>query len=85
MRWLSKSVDALVAAWCDESNNDIPDVVVIGSGAGVLLTIPVDDNDPSLARTFNDLLARAYVYSERDGVKALLRSRGLTTITPPTP
>lgn len=59
--------------------------LLIGSGAGVLLTIPVDDNDPSLARTFNGLLARAYVYSERDGVKALLRSRGLTTITPPTP
>ena len=33
MRWLSKSVDTLVATWCDESNEDIPDVVVIGSGA----------------------------------------------------
>jgi prophage maintenance system killer protein len=58
--------------------------LLIGSGAGVLLTIPVDDNDPSLARTFNDLLARAYVYGERDGVKALLRSRGLTRLGPPT-
>jgi len=58
--------------------------LLIGSGAGVLLTIPVDDNDPSLARTFNDLLARAYVYADRDGVKALLRSRGLTRLGPPT-
>ncbi|WP_370375063.1 Fic family protein [Mycolicibacterium sp. CR10] len=49
--------------------------LLVGSGAGVLLTIPVDDNDPSVARTFNDLLARAYVYGEHDGVKTLLRSR----------
>lgn len=55
--------------------------LLIGSRAGALLTIPVDDNDPSLARTFNDLLARAYIYGEHDGVKTLLRSRGLT-ITP---
>ncbi len=51
--------------------------LLIGSGAGVLLTIPVDDDDPSLAATFHHLLARAYVYGERDGVKDLLRSRGL--------
>lgn len=55
--------------------------LLIGSLVGVLLTIPVDDNDSSLARRFNDLLARAYVYGEYDGVKALLRSRGLT-VTP---
>lgn len=58
--------------------------LLIGSGAGVLLTVPVDDDDPSLARTFNDLLARAYVYGERDGVKGLLRSRGLTRLGPQT-
>lgn len=51
--------------------------LLIGSGAGVLLTIPVDDDDPSLAAMFHHLLAKAYVYSERDGVKDLLRSRGL--------
>lgn len=51
---------------------------LISSRAGVLLTIPVDDNDPSLARTFNDLLARVYVYGEHEGVRGLLRSRGLT-------
>jgi prophage maintenance system killer protein len=58
--------------------------LLIGSGAGVLLTIPVDDDDPNLARTFNDLLARAYIYGERDGVKALLRSRGFARLGPPT-
>jgi prophage maintenance system killer protein len=54
--------------------------LLIGADTGVLLTIPVDDDDPSLARTFNDLLAKAYVYAERDGVKELLRSRGLTRL-----
>lgn len=58
------------------------DSLLISTGAGVLLTIPVDDNDPTLARTFNDLLARAYIYDELDDVKALLRSRGITNINP---
>lgn len=55
---------------------------LISTGTGVLLTIPVDDNDPTLAATFNDLLARAYIYDEPDAVKALLRSRGITRINP---
>jgi len=46
---------------------------------------PRRDNDPSLARTFNDLLARAYIDGERDSVKALLWGRGLTRPDPPTP
>jgi Fic/DOC family. len=54
--------------------------LLIGAGARVLLTIPVDDNDPGLTGTFNDLLARAYIFSERDGVKTMLRSRGFTRI-----
>lgn len=53
---------------------------LIGSGAAVLLTIPVDDNDPRLAARFHDLLARAYVDDERSGVKALLRSHGFASI-----
>ncbi|OHU47235.1 cell filamentation protein Fic [Mycobacteroides chelonae] len=56
--------------------------LLIGSDCGLLLTIPVDDNDPSVARAFNDLLARAYIHGENDGVKALLRRRGLTRIQP---
>lgn len=54
--------------------------LLIGPDAGVLLTIPVDDNDPSLAGAFHDLLARAYVYGEHDGVKDLLRRCGLTRL-----
>ena len=52
--------------------------LLIGSNAGVLLTIPVDDHDPSLAAMFHHRLARAYVYGEGDGVKELLRGRGFT-------
>lgn len=58
--------------------------LLIGAAAGVVLTIPVDDDDPSLAKQFNDLLAKAYIFSEREGVKALLRNRGLTPLHPPT-
>lgn len=54
--------------------------LLVGSDAGVLLTIPVDDNDPSLSGAFHDLLTRAYVYGEHDGVKDLLRLRGLTRL-----
>jgi prophage maintenance system killer protein len=54
--------------------------LLIGTGSGVLLTIPVDDDDPSVARTFNDLLAKAYVYDEPEGVKELLRKRGLAEV-----
>lgn len=52
--------------------------LLIGLDAGLVLTIPVDDSDPGLAATFNDRLARAYVYGEHDGVKMMLRDRGLT-------
>lgn len=56
--------------------------LLIASGAGALLTIPADDNDPSLTAMFHDRLARAYVYGEGDGVKKLLRERGLTRFRP---
>lgn len=55
--------------------------LLIGSHAGCLLTIPVDDNDPSLARTFNDLLAKAYIYDDHTAVKALLRTHGFSRIS----
>lgn len=54
--------------------------LLIGAGADTLLTIPVDDNDPGVAKRFNDLLARAYIYDEHEAVKTLLRSHGLTKI-----
>ena len=50
--------------------------LLISSGAGVLLGIPVDDDNSSLAATFHDRLARAYVYDEGDDVKKLLRDEG---------
>ncbi|MCF8611694.1 Fic family protein [Gordonia sp. HY285] len=56
----------------------VANALLIGNDADVLLTIPVDENDPSVAATFNDALARAYVFDEHDGVKSLLRERGLT-------
>lgn len=52
--------------------------LLLGAGAPVLLTVPVDDNDPGVARGFNDTLARAYLYDDRQAVKDLLRRRGLT-------
>lgn len=55
--------------------------LLVGTDAGVLLSIPVDENDPSVADSFNDLLARAYVHGEDAGVKVLLRSRGLIPLS----
>lgn len=54
--------------------------LLIGSGTGQLLAIPYDENDPSAAGSFNDLLARYYVLGEDEGVKALLRERGLVAV-----
>lgn len=45
-----------------------------------VLVVPVDDADPSVADTFNDLLARAYVHDEDAGVKDMLRDRGLSNL-----
>lgn len=51
-------------------------------GRGRLLVVPVDEQDPALADTFNDLLARAYRHDEHDAVKELLRNHGLTALPP---
>lgn len=53
--------------------------LLISAETGTLLTIPVDENDPGLSDSFNDLLARAYVRDERSGVKDLLRTHGLVS------
>ncbi|MEZ5212043.1 Fic family protein [Gordonia sp. (in: high G+C Gram-positive bacteria)] len=45
---------------------------------GRLLTVPFDEDDPGVAATFNDLLARAYLFGESDAVKDLLRRYGIT-------
>ncbi|MDP9904598.1 Fic family protein [Arthrobacter bambusae] len=52
--------------------------LLLGKETGKLLTIPVDEHDPRVADKFNDLLARAYIFDEHDGVKEMLRDRGLT-------
>ncbi|OQQ25217.1 cell filamentation protein Fic [Prescottella equi] len=49
-------------------------------GRGTLLVVPVDEHDPQLADTFNDLLAKAYIRDEHDAVKALLRDHGITVL-----
>lgn len=58
----------------------VANTLLIGTGSGKLLTIPLDEDDPSIADSFNDLLARAYVFNEHDGVKDLLRERGITPL-----
>ncbi|MGL4340421.1 MAG: Fic family protein [Rhodoglobus sp.] len=50
--------------------------VLLREKCNAVLTIPVDENDPSVSARFNDLLARAYIHDERDGVKSLLRRHG---------
>ncbi|MFZ2529407.1 MAG: Fic family protein [Rhodococcus sp. (in: high G+C Gram-positive bacteria)] len=49
-------------------------------GHNMMLVVPVDEHDPRLADTFNDLLAKAYRRDEDAAVKDLLRTHGLTTI-----
>ncbi|MFD3703162.1 Fic family protein [Nocardia sp. NPDC058658] len=54
--------------------------VLLDADVDTLLVVPVDEDDPSLANRFNDCLALAYIRDERDGVKELLRSHGLTAL-----
>lgn len=54
--------------------------LLLGANSGFVLTIPVDDDDPSLARTFDDQLAHAYIH-DTEPVKRLLRNRGLTALS----
>ncbi|BBE48935.1 Fic/DOC family protein [Rhodococcus erythropolis] len=49
-------------------------------GGGRMLVVPVDENDPQLSDTFNDLLAKAYIHDEHDAVKELLRKHGIVDL-----
>lgn len=49
-------------------------------GDGRMLVVPVDDNNPQLSDTFNDLPARAYLLNEHGPVKDLLRRHGLVEL-----
>ena len=50
---------------------------LIRSGDGRLLTIPVDETDPSVAAEFTDRLARAYVFDEDEELKSMLAEQGV--------
>jgi hypothetical protein len=47
---------------------------LVGTGSPLLVSIPVDDYDPSVAAAFNDALARAYVHDDTADVLRLLRT-----------
>lgn len=59
--------------------------LLIDAGTDMLLTIPVDDDDPVVARQFNDKLARAYVQGDDQAVTAMLREHGLKPLATATP
>lgn len=48
---------------------------LLGEGASLLLTVPFDEKDPSVAEHFSDLLARFYVFGEKEPVRELLVQR----------
>lgn len=54
--------------------------LLIEARVGLLLTIPVDDENPEVAHQFNDKLARAYMMNEDEGIKAMLRDYGLKSL-----
>jgi len=56
----------------------VANAVLLEHDGAELLTIPFDEKDPSVARTFNDRLARAYRFDEIDGVTELLREQGFS-------
>lgn len=49
-------------------------------GEGQLLVVPVDEYNPEVADTFNEQLAKAYIYDEREPVKTMMRKHGLTPL-----
>lgn len=49
-------------------------------GNGRMLVVPIDDSDPQLSATFNDLLAAAYIRGEIDPIKDLMREHGLVEL-----
>lgn len=53
---------------------------LLQQGTGTLLTVPVDENDPSVAARFNSLLARSYVFNEDGPVTQMLLQEGISNI-----
>lgn len=54
--------------------------LLLSREAGVLLSVPFDEADPTLSRRFTDLLARAYLFNEDTDVMALMREHGISPI-----
>ncbi|MHA3683752.1 Fic family protein [Leucobacter sp. HY1908] len=54
--------------------------LLITAETNMLLTIPLDDEDPAVSDRFNDLMARAYIFDEHTAIIEYLRSYGLVGI-----
>ncbi|MCP1387449.1 Fic family protein [Corynebacterium sp. TA-R-1] len=50
---------------------------LIAEGAGCFLTVPQSDGDPSVAAAFNEALAKAYIYGEREPLERMLFDDGI--------
>lgn len=51
--------------------------LLLAANTGTLLSIPVDEHDPSVADRFNELLARAYIHGETSELKDMMRTQGV--------
>jgi hypothetical protein len=58
----------------------VANALLIRQAQPELLSVPMDERDPATAQHFNQLLARAYVLDEPDGVTALLREQGFASL-----
>lgn len=54
--------------------------LLLGEDSGRVLTVPMDEHDPSVAATFVKLLAQAHINDDHDGVKEMLRTHGLAEL-----
>lgn len=55
---------------------------LLRTGSDELLTAPYSDENPQMAAKFSDLLARFYVFDERDPVQTMLLECGFKTVRP---
>src|SRR5690606_3148087 len=55
--------------------------LLLGLESGTLLTVPMDEDDPTVAAQFNDLLARAYIFDQDPPVTQMLLEQGIVPLT----
>lgn len=60
----------------------VANAVLLEHDSPEMLIIPFDENDPSVSQRFNDLLSRAYVLDEIDGVTRMLQEQGFSPLKP---